>query len=171
HHSSCCKTHPEHDASIPILHDGDWCSQDCEDDSLAHKKKVTIEDIYGADLRIHDPDAKWLSDKHLLYRSREGDVLRRDVDTLKEDIIVLNQLFDRSKAAKYQVSPDLKHVLFAFDVKPIYQYSYLAKYIIYSLVTQATWPLNPPEVHDAVLQYAGWGPQGQQLVSTVSLHD
>lgn len=32
-----------------------------EDDSLAHKKKVTIEDIFGADLRIHDPDAKWLS--------------------------------------------------------------------------------------------------------------
>lgn len=27
-----------------------------------------------------------------------------------------------------------------------------------------TWPLNPPEVHDAVLQFAGWGPRGQQLV-------
>lgn len=27
-----------------------------------------------------------------------------------------------------------------------------------------TWPLNPPEVHDAALQFAGWGPRGQQLV-------
>uniref|UniRef100_A0AAX7U7Y5 Dipeptidyl-peptidase 6b n=1 Tax=Astatotilapia calliptera TaxID=8154 RepID=A0AAX7U7Y5_ASTCA len=27
-----------------------------------------------------------------------------------------------------------------------------------------TWPLNPPEVHEAFLQFAGWGPQGQQLV-------
>lgn len=27
-----------------------------------------------------------------------------------------------------------------------------------------TWPLNPPEVHEAVLQFAGWGPRGQQLV-------
>ncbi|KAM4556956.1 A-type potassium channel modulatory protein DPP6-like isoform 6-T6 [Fundulus diaphanus] len=135
-----------------------------EDDSLALKKKVTIEDIFGADLRIHDPDAKWLSDKELLYRSRDGHVLKLNVGTQKEEIIVSNQLFDRSKAAKYQVSPDMKHVLFAFDVKPIYQYSYLAKYIIYSLVTQETWPLNPPEVHDAVLQYAGWGSQGQQLI-------
>uniref|UniRef100_A0A3Q2QB57 Dipeptidyl-peptidase 6b n=1 Tax=Fundulus heteroclitus TaxID=8078 RepID=A0A3Q2QB57_FUNHE len=92
-----------------------------EDDSLALKKKVTIEDIFGADLRIHDPDAKWLS----------------------------GALTDRSKAAKYQVSPDMKHVLFAFDVKP---------------VKTTTWPLNPPEVHDAALQYAGWGPQGQQLI-------
>lgn len=27
-----------------------------------------------------------------------------------------------------------------------------------------TWPLTPPEVHDAALQFAGWGPRGQQLV-------
>ena len=27
-----------------------------------------------------------------------------------------------------------------------------------------TWTLNPPEVRNAVLQYAGWGPQDQQLV-------
>lgn len=27
-----------------------------------------------------------------------------------------------------------------------------------------TWPLNPPEVHEAVLKFAGWGPRGQQLV-------
>ncbi len=32
-----------------------------EDDSLALKKKVTIEDVFGPDLHIHDPDAKWLS--------------------------------------------------------------------------------------------------------------
>lgn len=31
-----------------------------------------------------------------------------------------------------------------------------------------TWPLNPPEVRDAVLQFAGWGPLDQQLVR--SLH-
>lgn len=74
---------------------------------------------------------------------------------------------DRSRAAKYQVSPDMKHVLFAFEVRPvgnsllyylaphhrifpdfvllwlrcclfpqIYQHSYVAKYIIYSLTTQ-----------------------------------
>lgn len=32
-----------------------------EDDSLALKKKVTVEDVFGPDLLIHDPDAKWLS--------------------------------------------------------------------------------------------------------------
>lgn len=31
-----------------------------------------------------------------------------------------------------------------------------------------TWALNPPEVHEAALQFAGWGPRGQQLVRTVT---
>ncbi|XP_060940676.1 dipeptidyl aminopeptidase-like protein 6 [Limanda limanda] len=135
-----------------------------EDNSLALKKKVTIEDVFGPDLHIHDPDAKWLSDNELLYRTRDGNVMKLNADTNEEIVVVPNQLFDRSKAAKYQVSPDMLHVLFAFDVKPIYQHSYGAKYIIYSLVTQETWPLNPPEVNEAALQYAGWGPRGQQLI-------
>uniref|UniRef100_A0A8D3BFP8 Dipeptidyl-peptidase 6b n=1 Tax=Scophthalmus maximus TaxID=52904 RepID=A0A8D3BFP8_SCOMX len=135
-----------------------------EDDSLALKKKVTIEDVFGPDLHIHDPDAKWLSESELLYRTRDGDVVKLNADTKETTVIVPYQLFDRSRAAKYQVSPDMQHVLFAFDVKPIYQHSYVAKYIIYSLVTQETWPLNPPEVHEAALQFAGWGPRGQQLI-------
>ncbi|XP_075953479.1 A-type potassium channel modulatory protein DPP6-like [Anarhichas minor] len=134
------------------------------DDSLAQKKKVTIEDVFGPDLHIHDPDAKWLSDNELLYRTGKGDVVKLNVDTKEGTVIVLNQLFDRARAARYQVSPDMQHVLFAFEVKPIYQHSYVAKYIIYSLVTQETWPLKPPEVHEAVLQFAGWGPRGEQLI-------
>ncbi|XP_062284709.1 dipeptidyl aminopeptidase-like protein 6b [Scomber scombrus] len=135
-----------------------------EDDSLALKKKVTIDDVFGSDLHIHDPDAKWLSDNELLYRTRDGDVVRLNVDTKEKIVVVPNQLLERSRAAKYQVSPDMQHVLLAFEVKPIYQHSYLAKYIIFSLVTQDTWPLTPPEVHDAVLQFAGWGPRNQQLI-------
>nr|XP_061794901.1 dipeptidyl aminopeptidase-like protein 6 [Nerophis lumbriciformis] len=135
-----------------------------EDDSLALKKKVTLDDIFGPDLHVHDPDAVWLSGNELLYRTREGDVVKLNVDTEEKRVVVPNQMFERSKAARYQVSPDLQQVLFAFDLKLIYQHSYVAKYIIYSLVTQETWPLNPPEVHEAVLQFAGWGPKGQQLI-------
>lgn len=35
-----------------------------------------------------------------------------------------------------------------------------------SVHPRETWNLNPPEVRNAQLQYAGWGPQGQQLVRT-----
>ncbi|KAF3858234.1 hypothetical protein F7725_011435 [Dissostichus mawsoni] len=158
-----------------------------EDDSLALKKKVTIEDVFGPDLQIHDPDARWLS-AECSHRGENG---RRAEPVVCEYPLTPSYFYfksskwtlscccsgcfthcecvsfsmqDRSRAARYQVSPDMQHVLFAFEVKPIYQHSYLAKYIIYSLVTQETWPLKPPEVHEAVLQFAGWGPRGEQLI-------
>uniref|UniRef100_A0A8D3BFQ1 Dipeptidyl-peptidase 6b n=1 Tax=Scophthalmus maximus TaxID=52904 RepID=A0A8D3BFQ1_SCOMX len=113
-----------------------------EDDSLALKKKVTIEDVFGPDLHIHDPDAKWLS----------GSVSRVKTQNPYRHINTAIAVY--SEAAKYQVSPDMQHVLFAFDVKPVREL----------LTPLETWPLNPPEVHEAALQFAGWGPRGQQLI-------
>ncbi|XP_076000936.1 A-type potassium channel modulatory protein DPP6-like [Genypterus blacodes] len=135
-----------------------------EDDSLALKKKVTVDDVFGQDLHVHDPDARWLSDNELLYRTREGDVVKLNADTMEKTVIVDNKMFDTYKASKYQVSPDMQYVLLAFGVTRVYQHSYKASYIICSLVTPETWTLNPNEVRDAVLQFAGWGPQGQQLI-------
>ncbi|XP_061572278.1 inactive dipeptidyl peptidase 10-like [Cololabis saira] len=68
------------------------------------------------------------------------------------------------KVAKYSLSADLKFALFAYDVKPVYRYSYTASYIVYNLYTREVLELNPPEVQNAVLQHAAWGRQGQQLV-------
>uniref|UniRef100_A0A8C2Z8E4 Dipeptidyl-peptidase 6b n=1 Tax=Cyclopterus lumpus TaxID=8103 RepID=A0A8C2Z8E4_CYCLU len=119
-----------------------------EDDSLALKKKVTIEDVFGPDLHIHDPDAKWLSDNELLYRTREGDVVNVNVDTKESSVIVLNQLF---------VSIVLLHLF------SLLQYNKNSIVLILCLHRE-TWPLKPPEVHEAVLQFAGWGPRGEQLI-------
>uniref|UniRef100_A0A6Q2Y2F6 Dipeptidyl-peptidase 6b n=1 Tax=Esox lucius TaxID=8010 RepID=A0A6Q2Y2F6_ESOLU len=130
------------------------------DDSLAFRKKVTVEDVYGEELQVHDPGATWLSDNTLLYRTREGDVIKLNVETQEKVILVENRKF----ATKYQISPDMEHVLLAYNVVPVYQHSYTASYIICSLRTPETWSLNPPEVRNAPLQYAGWGPKGQQLI-------
>ncbi|MEQ2287822.1 hypothetical protein AMECASPLE_016527 [Ameca splendens] len=100
----------------------------------------------------------------LLYRNRDGDVVKYNVDTEEQTVLVHNKKFEMYKASRYEVSPDLKHVLLAYNVAAVYQYSYTAFYIICSLETPETWNLNPPEVRNAQLQFAGWGPQDQQLV-------
>ncbi|KAG9340087.1 hypothetical protein JZ751_022007, partial [Albula glossodonta] len=100
----------------------------------------------------------------LLYRTREGDVVVHNVETKEKRILVERKKFDTYQASKYEVSPDMKHVLLAYTVAPVYQHSFTAYYIICSLETPETWNLNPPEVRNPKLQYAGWGPTGQQLI-------
>ncbi|KAM9417129.1 A-type potassium channel modulatory protein DPP6-like isoform 7-T9 [Salvelinus alpinus] len=86
------------------------------------------------------------------------------METYERTVLVHNKKFEMYKASKYEVSPDMKHVLLAYNMARVYQHSFTAFYIICSLETPETWNLNPPEVRNAQLQYAGWGPTGQQLI-------
>uniref|UniRef100_A0A671P9E6 Dipeptidyl aminopeptidase-like protein 6 n=1 Tax=Sinocyclocheilus anshuiensis TaxID=1608454 RepID=A0A671P9E6_9TELE len=85
-----------------------------EDDSLASKKKVTIEDMFSGKLQAHDPEATWISDTELLYSTNDSNVVRRNVLTNTSKIL------GSYRRITYKVSPDLKYVLVAYNIVPIF---------------------------------------------------
>uniref|UniRef100_A0A673LB57 Dipeptidyl aminopeptidase-like protein 6 n=1 Tax=Sinocyclocheilus rhinocerous TaxID=307959 RepID=A0A673LB57_9TELE len=116
-----------------------------DDDSLASKKKVTIEDMFSGKLQAHDPEAAWISDTELLYRTPDGNVMKLNVLSKTNKTLAEGKMFE--------ISPDLKYVLVAYNIEPIGLFFDREKV-----------ELSPNEVQSTVLQYAGWGPKGQQLI-------
>ncbi|XP_075385648.1 inactive dipeptidyl peptidase 10 isoform X1 [Tenrec ecaudatus] len=155
--------------------------------------RLSLEDLFRKDFVLHDPEARWINDTDVVYKSENGHVIKLNVETNATTLLLENTTFVTFKASRHSVSPDLKYVLLAYDVKQetwksgrhsvspdhrdifkhillginrkqIFHYSYTASYVIYNIHTREVWELNPPEVEDSVLQYAAWGAQGQQLI-------
>ncbi|KAM6954818.1 inactive dipeptidyl peptidase 10-like [Lycodopsis pacificus] len=125
--------------------------------------QLTLDDLFQRNFQIHDPDAKWISDE-VIFRNWDGDIMKVNTNSNETELLLKNTTFATFKASKFAVSPDLNYVLLGYDVKQIFQHSFLASYLIYNLYTREVRELNPPEVSDSVLQFASWGVHGQQLI-------
>ncbi|XP_030642290.1 inactive dipeptidyl peptidase 10 [Chanos chanos] len=134
------------------------------DTQVGSDTKLTIEDLFKSDFFIHDPEARWINDSEVIYKNHNGHVIKFNILTNETVIVLMNSTFVAFKATKYSISPDMKYVLFAYDVKQVYRHSFTASYIIYNIFTREVWELDPPEVLNSRLQHAAWGVQGQQLV-------
>ncbi|XP_021054373.1 inactive dipeptidyl peptidase 10 isoform X1 [Mus pahari] len=126
--------------------------------------KLSLEELLGKGFGLHNPEARWINDTVVVYKTNNGHVMKLNAESNASTLLLDNSTFVTFKASRHSLSPDLKYVLLAYDVKQIFHYSFTASYLIYNIHTGEVWELNPPEVEDSVLQYAAWGVQGQQLI-------
>ncbi|MGH0150475.1 UNVERIFIED_CONTAM: hypothetical protein FKN15_017703 [Acipenser sinensis] len=83
--------------------------------------------------------------KEVVYRNRDGHVMKFSVAKNESEILLENSTFVTFKVAKYSVSPDLRFVLLAYDVKQAGQTNPTVKLFVTNLYGQThTQELTPP---------------------------
>uniref|UniRef100_A0A8C2DV04 Uncharacterized protein n=1 Tax=Cyprinus carpio TaxID=7962 RepID=A0A8C2DV04_CYPCA len=125
------------------------------------------------ELQNHDLEAQWVSGE----KDHTHKLCLMSVHALQQlcdnHLLSFVQFVAQAefKASKFAVSPDLKYVLLAYDVRKVrgqvihtHIYIYIYIYIYIRILVMEVHELNPPEVSDCVLQFASWGNHSQQLV-------
>ncbi|KAG7281131.1 hypothetical protein CRUP_027668 [Coryphaenoides rupestris] len=112
-----------------------------DESRLLLRSRLSMEDLEKDGFKVHDPCVAWLSEHEVALRSREGHVLSYNLQSNLTSALVDNSSLDLT-TTKFYVSADKAFVLLAdlLDLSP------------------------PDGGEQSQLQYAGWGPQGNQLI-------
>ncbi|XP_061645980.1 inactive dipeptidyl peptidase 10 isoform X1 [Phyllopteryx taeniolatus] len=133
-----------------------------DESHLLRRSLFTLEDLESEEFKVHDPCVTWLTENEVVLRTREGYVLSFSLNNNLTTTLLDNTSLDLT-TTRFQVSADKGFVLLAYNIKPVFSQSFTATYAIYSVATGDLLELRPPLKEKAGLQYASWGPQGNQL--------
>ncbi|KAA0707287.1 Inactive dipeptidyl peptidase 10 [Triplophysa tibetana] len=124
---------------------------------------LTVESLENEDFKVHDPCATWINENEVSLCTQEGHVLIHNLSTNVTTTLLDNSTLDL-KSMRFQVSADKRFILMAYDIRPVFSQSFTASFAFYAVTSGEIVDLTPPDEDVSVLQYAAWGPQGNQLV-------
>ncbi|KAF3697244.1 Inactive dipeptidyl peptidase 10 Dipeptidyl peptidase IV-related protein 3 [Channa argus] len=140
-----------------------------DESHLLLRSHVTMEDLESEDFKVHDPSVAWLNENEMALRTRDGHILMFSLNNNLTTALLDNSSLDLT-TTKFQVSADKRFVLLAYNIRRVFSQSFTASYAIYNVANGDLMEIDPPEGEKAVLQYACWGPQGNQLVNRALSH-
>ncbi|XP_061591315.1 inactive dipeptidyl peptidase 10 isoform X2 [Cololabis saira] len=133
-----------------------------DESHLLLRSHVTMEDLESEEFKVYDPCVAWSNENEVTLRTREGHVLMFSLANNLTTTLLDNTSLDLT-TTRFQVSTDKRFVLLAYNIRPVFSQSFTAFYAIYSVANGDLLELNPPDREKTELQYASWGPQGNQL--------
>lgn len=133
-----------------------------DESHLLLRSRLTMEDLESEMFKVHDPSAVWLDESEVALRTREGHVLSYSLYSNLTYTLLDNSSLDLT-TTKFQVSADKRFILLSYNIRPVFSQSFTASYAIYTVANGDLLELNPVGEGRTVLQYAAWGPQGNQL--------
>ncbi|XP_048454758.1 prolyl endopeptidase FAP-like isoform X2 [Rhincodon typus] len=120
-----------------------------------------LDDYLSGKFRYKSYSLKWISENEYLHKSKEGNVIRINIETGKTSNVISNTTFDEVQAGYYTVSANGNYALLESNYSKLWRHSFTASYSIYDLKSrQFVANTNLPQQ----IQYIAWAPVGHTLV-------
>ncbi|XP_072255145.1 inactive dipeptidyl peptidase 10-like [Pyxicephalus adspersus] len=135
-----------------------------ENTKQPEKSPLMLSDLEYLEDQAVSRQLLWASDSEIILETRDGNLIRQNLETKKSSLLLNNITFLSLQASDVRLSADLQNLLLTSKSQKAAGVSLVSSYSIYNIRSRHFWNISPPGRNDTMLQYASWGPQGSQLV-------
>ncbi|KAG8585818.1 hypothetical protein GDO81_005160 [Engystomops pustulosus] len=128
------------------------------------KLYLSLSDLENPEYQVYVPKLYWTSDSEIIQETRDGNLIRQNLETQKTTILLSNTSYMSLQMTSAKLSPDLQNLLLISKSQKIAGVSFMATYNVYNVRSREIWNLSPPGKNATSLEFADWGPHGSQLV-------
>ncbi|XP_040197068.1 inactive dipeptidyl peptidase 10-like isoform X1 [Rana temporaria] len=131
---------------------------------LPEKSPLMLSDLEYFEDQAVLRQLSWASDSEIILETRDGNLIQQNLETKKSNVLLNNVTFLALQTSHARLSADLQNLLLASKSQKVAGVSLIASYSLYNIRSRHFWNISPPGKNETMLQYAGWGPKGSQLV-------
>nr|XP_042895921.1 prolyl endopeptidase FAP isoform X6 [Parasteatoda tepidariorum] len=154
-------------AAIVLLTPGSSNFQYGDKGSNSNKTRISLEEVVKGHFSYRTFNGTWISDHEFLFQDAFGAIGIYDVTNNSEQILLSNTTIIKLQIRQYNISQfllskDRLYLLLSHRYERVFRHTFKAAYLLYNISSDYLSPLFK-ESPNLMLQYAEWGPTGNQL--------